>query len=82
MLYSMFFLMIIFIAFYGLSTLGNMPKGRRVVVVILSSVIFSLVVSSIPNTAGLTEMGQAWVEGIKNSWLGMISMVSSLFSAS
>ncbi|UZV39719.1 hypothetical protein APT65_00116 [Trabzonvirus APT65] len=82
MLYSMFFLMVIFIAFYGLSTLGTMPKGRRVVVVILSSVIFSLVLSSVPNTAGLVESGQAWVEGIKNGWLGLISFVASLFSAS
>lgn len=82
MLYSMFFLMVIFIAFYNLATLGTIPKGRRVVVVILSSVIFSLVVASLPNTTGLTEMGQFWVEGIKNLWLGLISFVSSLFSAS
>lgn len=82
MLYSMFFLMIIFIAFYGLSTIGTMPKGRRAIVVILSSVIFSLVVSSVPNTPGLAEGGQLWVEGIKNIWLELISFVASLFSAS
>lgn len=82
MLYSIFFLMVIFIAFYGLSTIGTMPKGRRAVVVIISSVVFSLAVSSVPNTTGLVESGQAWIEGIKSSWLGLISLVSSLFSAS
>lgn len=82
MLYSMFFLMVIFIAFYGLSSIGTMPKGRRTVVVILSSVIFSLVVSSVPNTTGLVDGGQMWVEGIKNGWLGLISFVSTLFPSS
>lgn len=82
MFYSMFFLMVIFIAFYGLSNLGNMPKGRRAAVVILSSVIFSLAVSSVPNTTGLVESGQAWIDGIKSGWLGLISLTSNLFSAS
>lgn len=82
MFYSMFFLMVIFIAFYCLSTVGTMPKGRRVVVVVLASVIFSLIVSSVPNTTGLMEGGQMWVDTIKDGWLGLIILVSSIFSAS
>lgn len=82
MIYSMFFLMVIFIAFYGLSTIGTLTKSRRVAVVLLSSALFSLLVSSIPNVTGLIENGQMWVEGIKNGFLGLISFVSSLFSDS
>lgn len=81
MFYSILFLTVALIGFYMLASIGTVEKSRRVLAVVVSAIAFAVAISSVPDTAGLSATGEAWVTFLKEGWIGLITFVSDLFSS-